>query len=146
VRLERLGQLKNLMQAIYLVHSVIHQRLYSPLLGPRRLFSFVILYTVARTLRTGDQHVAMPLSTYRTTQTQNEGTQTSMPQVGFDSPTPLFKRAKTFHALDLAASLMGNVFHYGQIFSILRNYIIYLYREYFGISLVLSASSLAAAG
>jgi hypothetical protein len=43
----------------------------------RRFFSFLILYTVDRTPWTGDQPVARPLPTHRTTQTQNKSTQTS---------------------------------------------------------------------
>jgi hypothetical protein len=37
------------------------------------------LYTVGRTPWTGDQPVARPLPAHRTAQTQNKGTQTSMP-------------------------------------------------------------------
>jgi hypothetical protein len=44
----------------------------------------LILYTVGRTLWTGNQPVARPLPTHRTTQTQNKRTQTSMPRVGFE--------------------------------------------------------------
>jgi hypothetical protein len=44
--------------------------LYSPLLDLGRFFSFFILYTVGRTPWTGDQPVASPLSTHRTTQTE----------------------------------------------------------------------------
>jgi hypothetical protein len=40
------------------------------------LFSFLILYTVSRTPRTGDQAVARPVTTHRTTQIQNKRTQT----------------------------------------------------------------------
>jgi hypothetical protein len=39
-------------------------------------------YTVDRTPWTGDQPVARPLPTLRTTQTQNKHAQTSMPGVG----------------------------------------------------------------
>jgi hypothetical protein len=47
--------------------------LYSPLdLG--RFFSSLILYTIGRTPWTGDQVVARPLPTQRTTQTQNNRT------------------------------------------------------------------------
>jgi hypothetical protein len=57
---------------------MLSQWLYSPLdLG--RFFSFLIIYTVGRTPWTGDQPVARPLLTHRTTQTQNKRTQTSMP-------------------------------------------------------------------
>jgi hypothetical protein len=31
-----------------------------------------------------------------------------MPQVGFESTIPVFERAKTFHALDLAATVIGS--------------------------------------
>jgi hypothetical protein len=47
---------------------------YSPLLGPGRFFTFLILYTVGRTPQTGDQPVIRPLPTHRTTQTQNKHT------------------------------------------------------------------------
>jgi hypothetical protein len=40
------------------------------LVGPGLFFSFLILYTAGRTPRTGDQPVARPLPTHRTTQTQ----------------------------------------------------------------------------
>jgi hypothetical protein len=39
------------------------------LLDPGHFFSFLILYTVGRTTWTGDQPVARPLPTHRTTQT-----------------------------------------------------------------------------
>jgi hypothetical protein len=82
--------------------------LYSPLdLG--RFFSFLILYTVGRTPWTGDQPVTRPLPTHRTTQTHNKGTQTSMPGMGFETMTPVFERAKTVHALDRAATVIGMV-------------------------------------
>jgi hypothetical protein len=41
---------------------------------------------------------------HRTTQTQNKRGQTSMPLAGFEPTIPVFKRAKTFLALDRAAS------------------------------------------
>jgi hypothetical protein len=44
-----------------------------------RFIGFLILYTVDRTPWTGDQPIAMPQSTHRTTQTQNKRRQTSMP-------------------------------------------------------------------
>jgi hypothetical protein len=58
--------------------------LYSPLLDLGRFFSFLTIYTVGRTPWTGDQPVARPLPTHRTTQTQNKHTQTAMPSVGFE--------------------------------------------------------------
>jgi hypothetical protein len=72
-----------------------------------RSFSFLILYTVYRSPWTGDQSVARPLPTHRTTQTQNKRTQTSMPRVGFELTTAVFERAKTVHASDRAATVIG---------------------------------------
>jgi hypothetical protein len=74
-----------------------------PFVGPWPLFQFLNPYTVGRTPWTGDQPVARPLPT----QTQNKRTQTSMPWVGFEPTIPAFKRAKTVHALDCAATLIG---------------------------------------
>jgi hypothetical protein len=51
----------------------------------------------------GDKPVARPLPI----QTQNKHTQISMPCVGFEPMTPAFERAKTVHALDDAATVMG---------------------------------------
>jgi hypothetical protein len=48
-----------------------------------------------------------PLLTHRTTQTQNERTQTSISRAGFEPTTPVFERAKTIHALDRAATVFG---------------------------------------
>jgi hypothetical protein len=65
-----------------------------------RFFSFLILYTVGRTPWTGDQPVAGPLPTHRTTQIQNKRTHASMPWVGFEPMISTFKRTKEVHALD----------------------------------------------
>jgi hypothetical protein len=73
------------------------------LLDLGRFFSFLILYTVGRTSWTGDQPVARPLPTHRTTQTQNKRTETSMPWMGFEPTIPAFERAKTVHAWDRVA-------------------------------------------
>jgi hypothetical protein len=59
--------------------------LYSPLFDFGRFFSFSILYTVGRTPWTGDQPVARPLPTHRTTQTQNKCTQYGHPCLELDS-------------------------------------------------------------
>jgi hypothetical protein len=82
--------------------------LYSGLLGLNRFFSFLIIYTAGRTPSTGDQHVARPLHTHRTTQTENKRTQTSMSRVGFEPTIPVFEREKTIHALDRAATVIGS--------------------------------------
>jgi hypothetical protein len=41
------------------------------------------------------------------TQTENKHKQTSMPRVGFEPTIPVFERAKTVHALDRAATVIG---------------------------------------
>jgi hypothetical protein len=57
----------------------------------------------------GDQPVARPLPAHRTAQTQNKRKQTSMPQLGFEPTIPVFERAKTVHASDRAATVVGDV-------------------------------------
>jgi hypothetical protein len=81
--------------------------LYSPLLGLGRFFSSFNVYIVGRTPWTGDQPVARPLPTDRTTQTQNKRTQTSLPREGFEPMILVFKLAKTVYALDRAATVVG---------------------------------------
>jgi hypothetical protein len=80
---------------------------YSPC-GPST-YLILILHTVGRTPWTGDEAAARPLPTHRTTQTQNKRTQTSMPRVGFEPTIPVFERAKTVHALDGAATVIGSL-------------------------------------
>jgi hypothetical protein len=82
--------------------------LYGPLLDLGRFFQFLILYTNGRTPWTGDQPIARPLPTHRTTQTKNKRTQTSMHGVGLEPTTPVFERAKMVHALDRAATVIGS--------------------------------------
>jgi hypothetical protein len=60
---------------------------------------------------------------HRTTQTQNKSRQTSMPRVWFEPTTPVFERAKTVHASDRAAIVVGaansstlNIMHLGPAF------------------------------
>jgi hypothetical protein len=98
---------------IYLAPLEGHCRLsiylwfYGPC-GPWPLFQCLNPYTVGRTPWTGDQPVARPLPTDRTTQTQNKRIQTSMPRVGFETTIPVFERPKTVHALDCAATVVGH--------------------------------------
>jgi hypothetical protein len=66
-----------------------------------------MLYTVGKTPWTGDQSVANPLPTHRTTQTQNKRTETSIPRVGFEPTIQVFDRAKTVHALERAVAVTG---------------------------------------
>jgi hypothetical protein len=58
------------------------------------LAAFSVSWSIGRTPSTGDQPVAMPLPTHRTTQTQNKRTQTSMPWMGFEPTIPVFERTK----------------------------------------------------
>jgi hypothetical protein len=59
----------------------------------------------------GDQPVARLIPAHRTTQTQNNRTHTSIPQMGFEPTIPVFERAKTIHALDRATNVVGNLYH-----------------------------------
>jgi hypothetical protein len=56
---------------------------------------------------------------------QNKPTQISMPRAGFKPTIPVFKRAKTVHALDRAATLIGKYIcdatHYKSQFHTLRS-------------------------
>jgi hypothetical protein len=81
--------------------------------GPSPFFSFLILYIVGRTPWTGDEPVARPLPTNRTTQTQNKCTQTSMSQMGFEPTTPVLEQVKTVHVLDRAATVIGTLVSIG---------------------------------
>jgi hypothetical protein len=85
----------------------IYLGLYSPLLDLGRLFSFLILHTPDRSPWMGDQPVAGPLTTHRTTQTQTKRTQTSMPREGFETTISAFQRAKTVHVLDRTHTVIG---------------------------------------
>jgi hypothetical protein len=79
-----------------------------PFVGPWPLFQFLDLFAKSvgllgrginpsqgRYLHTG-QH-----------KHKNKRTQTSMPQVGSEPTIPVFERAKTVHALDRAATVIG---------------------------------------
>jgi hypothetical protein len=91
-----------------LLTNPVYLCLYSPLLEILAAFSVSwSFYTVGRTPWTGDQPVARPLPAYRTTQTQNKRTQTSIPRMAFEPTIPVFERAKTVHALDRAATVIG---------------------------------------
>jgi hypothetical protein len=68
-------------------------------MGLGRFVSFLIFHTVGRTPWMGDQPVARQLPAHRAAQTQNKRTRTFMPRVGFEPTIPIFKRAKTVHAL-----------------------------------------------
>jgi hypothetical protein len=78
---------------------------YLDLVRPWPLFQFLDLLQSRWDSWMGDQHVARPLPAHRQHK-QNKCTQTSMPEVGFESLLPVFERAKTVHALDRAAFLI----------------------------------------
>jgi hypothetical protein len=88
-------------------------RFFNFLIGIVRLrtkateFSFPNLYIVGTIPWMGDQSVARPLPTHRTTQTQNKRTQVSMPLVGFELT---FERAKAVRPLDREATVMDSTF------------------------------------
>jgi hypothetical protein len=71
-------------EAMYLIHSFIHQWLYILFWTLAAFFAFIIRHTVGKTPWTGDQPVTRPLPTHRTTQTQNRCTQTH-PWLEWDS-------------------------------------------------------------
>jgi hypothetical protein len=73
----------------------------------RFFLQFLNLYTVGLTSWMGDQPVARPLLTQRTTQTENKRIQTSKPRVEFEPTILVFERAKTVHALELAVTVIG---------------------------------------
>jgi hypothetical protein len=79
-----------------------------PLWTLAAFFQFLNLYTDRRTPRTSDRPVARPLPKQRTTQIQNKPIETSMSRVEFEPTIPAFERAKTVHALDRAATVIGN--------------------------------------
>jgi hypothetical protein len=68
------------------------------------LLSRLIPYIVLLTLLTGDQCVANPAPTHRTTQREQTH---FMFQVGFEPTTPVFEWAKPVHALDRGPSVVG---------------------------------------
>jgi hypothetical protein len=56
---------------------------------------------------TGDQPVARPLPTHKPIYTQLTRSHKSMSLVGFEPTIPVFKQAKTVHALESAATVIG---------------------------------------
>jgi hypothetical protein len=69
-----------------------------------RFFSFVIYTQLVGLLGRG-----ISPSQGRYLQNNTQCTQTSMPLVAFEPTTPVFERAKTVHALDRAATVIGNI-------------------------------------
>jgi hypothetical protein len=64
----------------YILSYSVYLSIY-PSMDLQLLWAFLNLHTIGRARRTGDQTLARPLPTHRTTQTQNKRTQTSMPRV-----------------------------------------------------------------
>jgi hypothetical protein len=103
------------------VHPSIHPSIYlslyiygtTALVNLCRLFSFLILHTVGRTPRTGDEPVPRQLPTHTGQYKQNKRTQTSAPRVGFEPTIPVFERAKTVHSLDRATIVIGHYISVG---------------------------------
>jgi hypothetical protein len=100
-----------------------------PFVGPWPLLQFRNLYTAGRTPWTGDQSVARPLPTHRTTQAQDKRTHKyKCLWVGFEPTIPGFERAKTVHALDRAATVIGP--HILYCIYITSTFLRFLYRIY----------------
>jgi hypothetical protein len=96
----------------FISFSVIHQWLYSPLLGPGLFFSSVIYFTqTVRLLGRGiSPSQGLNLNTGQHKHRINAYThQTSMPWVGFEPTIPVFERATTVHAFDRAATVIGSI-------------------------------------
>jgi hypothetical protein len=98
----------NLKQGGNFNNLSIYLWLYSPLLDLGRFLSFLLLYRVGRSSPIGNQPVARPLPTHRTTQTQYKDTQTPMPWMRFEPTILPFERAKRVHVLDRAATVIGS--------------------------------------
>jgi hypothetical protein len=89
------------------IYLSIYLRIYNPLLDHGHFFSFLTFFKVGRTPWRGDQPLAWPLPAYRTAQTQNKHTQTSILEVGFELTIPVFERAKVVHVLNRATTVIG---------------------------------------
>jgi hypothetical protein len=72
-----------------------------PFVGPWQLFNFLIFTQSVDSLEgeSARQKAAIYTQDSTHTHTQNKRIQPSVPQVGFESTIPAFKRAKTVHAL-----------------------------------------------
>jgi hypothetical protein len=70
-----------------------------PFVGTFTAFQFLDPYTVGKAAT----------CIHMTAQTQIKRTQTSMTRVGFQPTIPVSKRAKTVHALDRGATVIGGI-------------------------------------
>jgi hypothetical protein len=94
------------------IHPPVYLSIYlamslQPFVAPWQLCQFLDLLHSQYESLDGDQAVARPLPTHRTAQTDNKRTQTSMPQVRFEPTITVFDPAKTVHALERAATMIG---------------------------------------
>jgi hypothetical protein len=81
--------------------------LYSPLFHIGRFLSFLIHPQSVGLLGRGISPSQVRYLHRRTTQTQNKRTQISMPPVGFETMIRVFEQAKTVHASDSEATVIG---------------------------------------
>jgi hypothetical protein len=93
-------------------NSFIYQWLTQPFVGPWPLLQFCnLFYTDGGTPWKTDQAVARPLPTHKTRQTQNKLTHKHPYLWAGSEPTiSAFEQAKTFHALDRAATVIGYIY------------------------------------
>jgi hypothetical protein len=96
-----------LVVGLYSCIHFIYQWLYSPFLGPGLFLSFVHICT--QTVGLLGPGISLSQGYYMHTgqHKQNKHTQTFMPSEGFEPMIPAFQRAKTVHALDRAATVIG---------------------------------------
>jgi hypothetical protein len=85
----------------------IYLWLYSSSLGLGYIFSFLVYYTIGRTLLTADQPIVRPLPTQDNTNRINAHRNPCLKW--FESKVSVFKRATTVHALDITVTMIGTV-------------------------------------
>jgi hypothetical protein len=83
--------------------SICTSMALQPFVGPWPHFQLLNPIHSRQDSLTCYEPVARTLPIHRTTRTQNKRRKTSLPRVGLEPTTPVFERAKTIHALDLAA-------------------------------------------
>jgi hypothetical protein len=91
------------------IHPSIHPFIHGSTALCCALAAFQFLNPIQSVGLLGRGSARRRASTYRTTQTRNKRTQTSMPLMGFESTTTMFWRAKTVHALDRAATMIDTI-------------------------------------
>jgi hypothetical protein len=101
--------LKKSRQLLSAMFVFIHEWLYSPLLGPGLFLNVVVFFT--HTIGLLERVIRPSQGRYiQTWQHKHRiNAQTSMSWVGFEPMIPAFERAKTVHALDRAATVIGRL-------------------------------------